>query len=199
MRQHFERYAIWYMIAVVLIVGVVIFVEVYRPAVGSGVSGNNDDWGNFGAFFWGFGAMCFTLVNAIVFHTLSRVIHRKQFYDTYRQALDGVINAYLDLPNANKPNNDKIPISPNKQLKASMIQMTGILGGIKESNMFSNKVETYAIKLLEDGDALIENATYEDLRNHISNLSGFQVCLLNNNVSSTRKKEIIRTRMRANK
>lgn len=67
MKQHLERYGIYYLIGMVISIGIVVCVAAYRPAVGTDISDKNADWGNFGAFFWGFGTMCFTLLNAKYF------------------------------------------------------------------------------------------------------------------------------------
>lgn len=183
--KNLKRYAILYMIAAVLIASVVMFFIVYRPTVGAGASDSNAFGSNFGAFYWGFGTMCFTLINAILFYMINQNIQRKSFYDVYRQALGKVIDASLDLLYTTKPNNDNIQVVLNKQLKSSMIHMNGILGGIKESNMFSHKVEKYAMDLFDKGTTLLTTeASFDDFTNFIGDLSGFQVCLLNNKVSA---------------
>lgn len=85
MQQHFERYGIYYLIGLVFLIGIVVCFVIYRPAVGTELSDDNADWGNFGAFFWGLGTMCFTLLNAIIFYAIYQRLYRKQFFDTYRK------------------------------------------------------------------------------------------------------------------
>lgn len=164
MKQHFERYAIWYMIAVVLIVGIVIFFVIYRPAVGSGVSGNNDDWGNFGAFFWGLGTMCFTLLNAIIFYAIYQRLYRKQFFDTYRTALEGLMR------------NCKDP----KDARIDIVNMAGVLGGMSNVSAFNKNVREGIEHLLNGCFNYLDSPSNDGLSTLIGKLTAFQICLITN-------------------
>ena len=182
MKQHLKRYGIYYLVGFVILVGVVVCIAAYRPAVGTDISNQNADWGNFGAFFWGFGTMCFTLLNVIVFYIISQRIYRRDFYNAYRDALNRLIEAFLSTQNNNNVGGDIF----NEKIKTSMISMIGILGAITESNAYDKAVTGYAKQLHDKCNELIKQATENDFIDYISNLSGFQVCLLNNEVSNTR-------------
>lgn len=114
MKQHFERYGIYYLIGVVFLIGLLVCLAIYRPAVGTEISNQNADWGNFGAFFWGLGTMAFTLLNTIVFYAIYQRLYRKQFFDTYRAALEGLMHSCKD----------------PKAARIDIVNMAGVLGGM---------------------------------------------------------------------
>ncbi len=181
MKQHFERYGIYYLIGMVTLIGIAVCFVAYRPAVGTELSDDNADWGNFGAFFWGLGTMCFTLLNVIIFYTISQRIYRRDFYMIYRDALNNLLTAYLL---QNKGNNENQLIMPIDELTKSLINIDGVLGGIRESSSYSKEVKKYAVDLMDDYNHLIKQGTQKEYREFISKLSGFQICLLSNKVSS---------------
>ena len=181
MKQHFERYWVYYLIGVVFLVGVLVCVAAYRPAVGSGISDKNADWGNFGAFFWGFGTMCFTLLNVIVFYLLQQSIYRKQIYDTYRNVLNELVEKFMVL----KVNKGMVKFDLNT--KKCIISMNGVLGCVSESNAYSKKVGEFAADLLNRSSQFVQYADYDTYAELLGDLSGFQVCLLNNKVSITQE------------
>lgn len=76
MKEHFERYGIYYLIGMIILIGIVVCFVAYRPAVGSVMSDKNVDWGNFGDFFWGFGVMCFSALNVYVFWRIQQQMLR---------------------------------------------------------------------------------------------------------------------------
>lgn len=77
MKEHFEKYLVYYLIVSVILAGAGIFFGVYFPHFSHEISENNMDWGNFGAFFWGFGTMCFTGLNVYFFASLTKNIKQQ--------------------------------------------------------------------------------------------------------------------------
>ncbi len=77
MKEHFEKYLVYYLIVSVILASAGIFWGVYFPHFSHDISENNMDWGNFGAFFWGFGTMCFTGLNVYFFASLTNNIKRQ--------------------------------------------------------------------------------------------------------------------------
>lgn len=185
MKQHFERYWIYYWTGVVILIGIVVCFVAYRPTVGTEMSNKNADWGDFGAFFWGFGTMCFTLLNVIIFYIISQRLYRKQIYDVYRDAFNSLLNAYVP-QNENSNENDKVEF--NAALSKSLICMIGILGGISESHSYKKEVEKYSAKLMNVASVFAQRATTKGaFREYVSELAGFQICLLNNNIANSLK------------
>ena len=184
MKHHFAQNGIYYIIGMIILVGIVVCFVAYRPIVGTELSDDNADWGDFGAFFWGFGTMCFTLLNTIVFYTISQRIYRRDLYTIYRDALNNLLTAYLP---QNKGNNEDQLIMPTDEITKSLINMEGVLGGISESNSYNESVKKYAIDLMEDYKRLIQQGTQKEYREFISKLAGFQICLLNNHVAHSLK------------
>ena len=161
MKQHLERYGIYYLIGMVTLIGIAVCFVAYRPIVGTELSDDNADWGNFGAFFWGFGTMCFN-----------------------RDAFNSLLSAYI-LQNEKCNENDEIEF--DSELTKSLINITGILGGISESHSYKNDVEKCAAKLMDIGSNFAQGATKGAFRKYVSELAGFQICLLNNHVAHSLK------------
>ena len=184
MKQHLERYGIYYLIGMVTLIGIAVCFVAYRPIVGTELSDDNADWGNFGAFFWGFGTMCFTMLNVIVFYIISQRLYRKQIYEIYRDAFNSLLSAYI-LQNEKCNENDEIEF--DSELTKSLINITGILGGISESHSYKNDVEKCAAKLMDIGSNFAQGATKGAFRKYVSELAGFQICLLNNHVAHSLK------------
>lgn len=183
MKQHLERYGIYYLIGVVFLIGLLVCLAIYRPAVGTEISNQNADWGDFGAFFWGFGTMCFSLLNAVIFYHIEQRVYRKQIFDTYRDTFHSLLNAYIS-QNENSNDNDEVEF--NAELSKGLICMIGILGGISESHSYKKEVEMHSAILMNYASVIAEQgATKGRFREYVSELSGFQICLLNNHISST--------------
>lgn len=182
MKQHFERYWIYYLIGVIVLVGIVVCFSAYRPAVGTNISDKNADWGDFGSFFWGLGTMCFTLLNVIIFYSISQRLYRKQIYDVYRDAFNSLLNAYVA---QNEKGNDNDEVEFNAEITKSLIYMIGILGGIGEAHTYKKEVEKYSAKLMNRASVFAHQvATKGAFREYVSELAGFQICLLNNRVAN---------------
>lgn len=177
MKHHCARNWLYCIIGMIVLVGVVVCFAAYRPAVGTDISNKNGDWGNFGSFFWGFGTMCFTCLNVVIFYHIEQKLYRKQLYDTYRDALDELLKNFLSL----KANNNIVTF--DAKTKRSIISMNGLLGTVSESNSYCSKVEKYAAKLLDNSSRHTQQANYDDYAKFISELAGFQVCLITNSVA----------------
>jgi len=185
MKEHFERYGIYYLIGMVILIGIAVCFIAYRPVVGAEISNKNDDWGNFGAFFWGFGTMCFSLLNAVIFYHIEQRLYRKQIFDTYRDAFHSLLNAYIS-QNENSNDNDEVEF--NAELSKGLICMIGILGGIGESHTYKKEVEKYSVKLMNRASVFARQvATKGAFQEYVSELAGFQICLLNNSVAKNLK------------
>lgn len=164
MKQHLERYGIYYLIGMVISIGIVVCVAAYRPAVGTDISGKNADWGNFGAFFWGFGTMCFTLLNAIIFYAIYQRLYRKQFFDTYRDVLDRLI----------------INITDSKVTRLGLINMIGVLGGMSNVSAYNIHVREGINHLIIECSKYLENPNDNSLSGLLGKLTAFQICLIAN-------------------
>lgn len=185
MKEHFERYGIYYLIGMVILIGIAVCFVAYRPIVGTELSDDNADWGDFGAFFWGLGTMCFTLFNVIVFYHIEQRLYRKQIFDTYRDAFHSLLNAYIS-QNENSNDNDEVEF--NAELSKGLICMIGILGGIGESHTYKKEVVKYSVKLMNRASVFARQvATKGAFREYVSELAGFQICLLNNSVAKNLK------------
>lgn len=164
MKQHFERYGIYYLIGMVILIGIAVCFVAYRPFVGTELSDDNADWGNFGAFFWGFGTMCFTLLNAIIFYAIYQRLYRKQFFDTYRTALEGLMR------------NCKDP----KDARIDIVNMAGVLGGMSNVSAFNKNVREGIEHLLNDCFNYLDSPSNDGLSKLIGKLTAFQICLITN-------------------
>ena len=164
MKEHIERYLIYYLIGLVFAIGIVVLVAAYRPAVGTELSDDNADWGNFGAFFWGLGTMCFTLLNAIIFYAIYQRLYRKQFFDTYRTALEGLMR------NCKDPEDARIDI----------VNMAGVLGGMSNVSAFNKNVREGINHLLNECFAYLDAPKKGDLSTLFGRLTAFQICLITN-------------------
>lgn len=164
MKQHFERYGIYYLIGVVFLIGLLVCLAIYRPAVGTEISNQNADWGNFGAFFWGLGTMAFTLLNTIVFYAIYQRLYRKQFFDTYRAALEGLMR------------NCKDP----KDARIDIVNMAGVLGGMSNVSAFNKHVREGIEHLLNDCFNYLDSPSNDGLSALIGKLTAFQICLITN-------------------
>jgi len=164
MKQHFERYLIFYLIGLMFVIGIVVLVAAYRPAVGTELSDENADWGNFGAFFWGLGTMCFTLLNAIIFYAIYQRLYRKQFFDTYRAALEGIMRSSSNL----------------KAAHIDVINMAGVLWGMSNVSAFSKTVREGIDYLLNECFAYLNASPKGNLSALIGKLTAFQICLITN-------------------
>ena len=164
MKEHFERYLIFYLIGVMFVIGIVVLVAAYIPTVGTKISDDNADWGNFGAFFWGLGTMCFTLLNAIIFYAIYQRLYRKQFFDTYRTALEGLMR------------NCKDP----KDARIDVINMAGVLWGMSNVSAFSKTVREGIDYLLNECFAYLNASPKGNLSALIGKLTAFQICLITN-------------------
>lgn len=183
MKEHFERYLIFYLIGVMFVIGIVVLVAAYIPTVGTKISDDNADWGDFGAFFWGFGTMCFTMMNVIVFYAIYQRLYRKEIYDIYRDAFNSLLNAYVP---QNERSNDEDEVEFSAEIAKGLINITCILGGIRESSSYNDEVERYASKLMNDGATFSrQRVTKGEFRKFISELAGFQICLITNKVTRT--------------
>lgn len=164
MKQHFERYWIYYLIGLIFLIGIVVCFAIYKPAVGSELSNNNADWGNFGAFFWGLGTMCFTLFNVIVFYHIEQRLYRKQFFDTYRVVIEKIIHNIKD----------------QEQLKLDLIDMIGVLAGINNVSAYNECVKNQADNLVTKIQNYSANKNNEELAKLVGELTAFQLCLISN-------------------
>ena len=164
MQQHFERYGIYYLIGMVILIGIAVCFVAYRPIVGTELSNDNADWGNFGAFFWGLGTMCFTLLNAIIFYAIYQRLYRKQFFDTYRAALEGLMR------NCKNPKDARIDI----------VNMAGVLGGMSNVSAFNKNVREGIEHLLNDCFNYLDSPSNDGLSTLIGKLTAFQICLITN-------------------
>ena len=164
MQQHFERYGIYYLIGLIILIGIVVCFAAYRPVVGTDISNQNADWGNFGAFFWGFGTMCSTLLNAIIFYIISQRLYKKQIFDTYRDALDRLINNLTD----------------KKAFSLNMINLISFLAGIYKEAIFNNAVRDRAIYLMAECSAYLKDSKVIALPDLLGELTAFQISLLIN-------------------
>ena len=148
----------------VILIGIVVCFVAYRPVVGTDLSYQNADWGSFGAFFWGFGAMCFTLLNVIVFYHIEQRIYRKQFFDTYRVVIEKIIHDIKD----------------NKALKLDFIDMTGVLGGISNVSAYNTSVKNQAAYLLSRIQNYQNKSDNDELASLVGELTAYQICLITN-------------------
>lgn len=164
MKRYFERYGIYYLIGVVILIGILVCFAAYRPAVGTDISGKNADWGNFGTFFWGFGTMCFSLLNAIIFYAIYQRLYRKQFFDTYRDVLDRLI----------------INITDSKATRLGLINMIGVLGGMNNVSAYNTHVREGINHLIIKCSKYLENPNDNSLSELLGKLNAFQICLIAN-------------------
>lgn len=164
MKQHFERYGIYYLIGLVFLIGIVVCFVVYRPAVGTELSDDNADWGNFGAFFWGLGTMVFTLLNTIVFYAIYQRLYRKQFFDTYRAALEGLMHSCKD----------------PKAARIDIVNMAGVLGGMSNVSAFDKNVREGIEHLINKCLSYLNAPSNDDLSALLGKLTAFQICLITN-------------------
>lgn len=164
MKQHFERYGIYYLIGVVFLIGLLVCLAIYRPAVGTEISNQNADWGNFGAFFWGLGTMAFTLLNTIVFYAIYQRLYRKQFFDTYRAALEGLMHSCKD----------------PKAARIDIVNMAGVLGGMSNVSAFDKNVREGIEHLINECLRYLNAPSNDDLSALLGKLTAFQICLITN-------------------
>ena len=164
MKQHFERYLIFYLIGLMFVIGIVVLVAAYIPTVGTKISDDNADWGNFGAFFWGLGTMCFTLLNAIIFYAIYQRLYRKQFFDTYRAALEGLMHSCKD----------------PKAARIDIVNMAGVLGGMSNVSAFDKNVREGIEHLINECLSYLNAPSNDDLSALLGKLTAFQICLITN-------------------
>lgn len=164
MKQHFERYLIYYLVVVIILVGVAVCWFAYRPTVGTELSEKNVDWGNFGSFFWGFGTMCFSMLNVIIFYIISQRLYKKQIFDTYRDALDRLIRNLTD----------------KKALSLNMINLISFLAGIYKEATFNKEVRDRAVYLMAECSAYLKAPSEIALPDLLGDLTAFQISLLIN-------------------
>ena len=164
MKQHFERYGIYYLIGVVFLIGLLVCLAIYRPAVGTEISNQNAAWGDFGAFFWGFGTMCFTLINIIIFYAISQRLYRKQFFDTYRDALERLTHSITD----------------KKATHLNIVNIIGFLGGLYKVTAFNSDVKEEVLHLMAECAAYLKDPQDNRLSELLGKLTAFQVCLIVN-------------------
>jgi len=164
MQQYLKRYGIYYLIGLVFLIGIVVCFVVYRPAAGTELSDDNADWGNFGAFFWGLGTMVFTLLNTIVFYAIYQRLYRKQFFDTYRAALEGLMHSCKD----------------PKAARIDIVNMAGVLGGMSNVSAFNKNVREGIEHLLNDCFNYLDSPSNDGLSALIGKLTAFQICLITN-------------------
>ena len=164
MKKHFEKHWLKYAFGIVIVASGLIFRLAYWPHFEHSFSGRNEDWGNFGAFFWGFGTMCFTLINLLIFHQIEQRIYRKQMYDTYRMVLEKII---YNLHTKTLTNED-------------YINMISVLGGIAYDSAYSNEVQDEAAKLITDCNNYKNNSSNDGFANVVTDLVMFQICLITN-------------------
>ena len=164
MKEHFERYGIYYLIGMVFLIGIVVCFVAYRPVMGTELSDDNADWGNFGAFFWGLGTMVFTLLNTIVIYAIYQRLYRKQFFDTYRAALEGLMR------------NCKDP----KDARIDIVNMAGVLGGMSNVSAFDKNVREGIEHLINKCLSYLNAPSNDDLSALLGKLTAFQICLITN-------------------
>ena len=164
MKEHFERYGIYYLIGMVILIGIVVCFVAYRPVVGAEISNKNEDWGNFGAFFWGFGTMCFSMLNVIIFYIISQRLYKKQIFDTYRDALDRLIRNLTD----------------KKALSLNMINLISFLTGIYKEATVNKEVRDRAVYLMAECSAYLKAPSEIALPDLLGDLTAFQISLLIN-------------------
>ena len=164
MKEHFERHWVKYAFGIVAAAFVIIFWFAYLPQFEHTLSKRNEDWGNFGAFFWGFGTMCFTLLNAIIFYIISQRLYRKQIYDTYRVALDRLT----------------LNLTDKKTIRLNVINIIGFLAGIYKEATYSQDVKSRAIQLMAECSAYLKDPDVSTLPDLLGSLTTYQICLLIN-------------------
>ena len=164
MQQYLKRYGIYYLIGLVFLIGIVVCFVVYRPAVGAEISDKNADWGDFGAFFWGLGTMCFTLFNVIVFYHIEQRLYRKQFFDTYRVVIEKIIHNIKD----------------QEQLELDLIDMIGVLAGINNVSAYNECVKNQANNLVTKIQNCPKKSDNDELASLVGELTAFQLCLISN-------------------
>lgn len=176
MKEHLERYGIYYLIGLVILIGIAVCFVAYRPAVGTELSDDNADWGNFGAFFWGFGAMCFSLLNVIVFYHIEQRLYRNQFFKTYRNALERIIHDIKD----------------KEALQLDFIDMIGVLGGINHVSAYKVCVKEQAARLFYECRECVKDKELANLSDVVGKLAAFQISLIidEHPKSSTTKSDI---------
>lgn len=174
MKQHFERYGIYYLIGLIFLIGIVVLVAAYIPAVGTEISENNADWGNFGAFFWGFGTMCFSLLNVWLFYSINKKLYLRSFLDIYRHSLEKVLETI-------KPDDINA-----RDVRVAIADMIGVLGSINNVKFFSTDVTNEAAQLAREIAQKLDAARKPSNKTIIDiagNLTAFQICLITNRVT----------------
>lgn len=130
-RVSFNLYWAFIIIAVALIC---IWLVFYLPNFSHKISGNTDDWGNFGDFFWGFGIMCLTALNVYVFWQIECQFRR-----------DGIVRDLRSI--ADKIRDTEDPKSVNKwiisfSMAINSARVTGLL-----SKDADDCLQKYRVKL----------------------------------------------------
>ncbi len=185
----------------VVAVLILVWLFCYKPNLGSELSGENADWGNFGQFFFGLGTLLVAIVTAYVMLGIDTQLHRSGSIKLYEKTLRRFRTTITK---------DIMEISPY-ELKTAYMDMYMMLAIIELDKNFSRSVNKKAEDLFNETiafssailtiEAYLKEAknkadfdehfseTYTKIASLISDLSGFIVCLSTND--GTTYKDII--------
>lgn len=176
-KEFHDRNKICCWVEIIILIGAIMFWAMYLPKVQNVLSGNSADWGNFGAFFWGFGTMCFTLLNVIVFYIISQRLYWKQFYDTYRTALEKVLDNLVEDSHRSDQTNIK---KEHLGTHMSLVNMMGVLGGINNVSAYNTSVKNQAAYLVSRIQNYQNKRDNDELASLVGELAAYQICLITN-------------------